>query len=471
MKSTIVLILSGVMLGAALLLSQSLHAAPAASIVVNTTLDTVSDDGVCTLREALQAANTDSAVGGCAAGSNAPEGDTITFDIPGDGPHTIKPQSELPAITSRIAIDGLSQSGATCVSNIPAAQTSGAAATMTELMVELDGSEAGAANGLVFEDGSEFSAVSGLAINRFKDDGIFIGVSTDFYGVNVFCNWIGVDADGATVAGNEENGVTIQNSGFNRLQSNVVAGNEGWGILITGSEAKDNTVEDNYIGTNADGANLGNGLDGILGLNSGPQIIGGTYTGQGCCLGNTIAFNGGAGVAVSAAANASLEKGIRGNRIYSNDDLGIDLEVDGVTLNDLGDADGENMANGLQNFPVIEAASIVNGNTLITGTLNSKADTRFQIDFFANDVCDPSGYGEGQRFIGVESVNTNASGNVDFTATFTGTAISIVNVGNLITATASDPSGNTSEFGKCVEVTGLDSGPADIRVLLPLLQG
>ncbi len=469
MKISIVLTLCSVVLGATLLLAESLQAAPTTTIVVDSTLDTMSDDGVCTLREAIQAANTNSAVGGCAAGDDSGLGDAIEFAIPGDGPHTIKLQSELPAVTSRVNIDGLSQPGATCASNIPAAQLAGAATAMTELMVELDGSEAGSASGLVFEDGSEFAAVRGLIINQFEKDGIFIGVSTDFFGVNAFCNWIGIDADGATVAANKMNGISIQDSAGNSLQSNVLSGNQGRGILISEPDAKDNRVEDNYIGTNENGANLGNAMDGVLGINSGPQVIGGTYTGEGCCVGNTIAFNGGSGVAVSAALNVSLEKGIRGNRIYSNDGLGIDLEMDGVTLNDAGDDDGENSANGLQNFPVIESASIISGSAYITGTLNSKAEQRYQIDFFANDECDPSGYGEGQRFIGVESVTTNDAGNISFTAVFTDTAVELVSGGDLITATASDPSGNTSEFGECEEIISLDE--KDIRVLLPLMLG
>ena len=48
---------------------------PAANIVVNTTDDELNSDGDCSLREAIQAANTDQAVDACPAGS---EGDTIS---------------------------------------------------------------------------------------------------------------------------------------------------------------------------------------------------------------------------------------------------------------------------------------------------------------------------------------------------------------------------------------------------------
>jgi CSLREA domain-containing protein len=58
------------------------HAGPATTITVNTTADELNSDGDCSLREAIQAANTDAAVDACPAGSGA---DTITFEAATDG--------------------------------------------------------------------------------------------------------------------------------------------------------------------------------------------------------------------------------------------------------------------------------------------------------------------------------------------------------------------------------------------------
>jgi CSLREA domain-containing protein len=71
-----------------LLVLTCLYAGPiravyAATIVVNTTDDELNSDGDCSLREAIQAANTDTAVDGCSAGSGA---DTIILPI---GLHTL----------------------------------------------------------------------------------------------------------------------------------------------------------------------------------------------------------------------------------------------------------------------------------------------------------------------------------------------------------------------------------------------
>lgn len=95
--------LAGVLLAVGLA-ALSTVGAWAAGIVVNSAGDTVADDGECTLREAIVAANTDTAsgatVGECAAGSRA---DTITFA----GNYTITlAGSQLPSISSEITING-----------------------------------------------------------------------------------------------------------------------------------------------------------------------------------------------------------------------------------------------------------------------------------------------------------------------------------------------------------------------------
>ena len=73
----------------------------AATITVNSTDDPGVDDAQCTLREAITSANTDTAFGGCVAGSGA---DTITFALP-DDPSTISLNSEL-LIADYLQIDG-----------------------------------------------------------------------------------------------------------------------------------------------------------------------------------------------------------------------------------------------------------------------------------------------------------------------------------------------------------------------------
>src|SRR5439155_6053054 len=123
------------------------------------------------------------------------------------------------------------------------------------------------------------------------------------------------------------------------------------------------------------------------------NTVGGTAAGAG----NRIAFNSGIGVDFPASATGT-GNAILGNSIFSNGGPGIDFKDDGVTANDACDADTG--PNNLQNFPVITSVTAGVGSTTIQGTLNSVASTQYRIEFFTNDACEPSGFGEGKTFCG-----------------------------------------------------------------------
>ena len=168
--------------------------------------------------------------------------------------------------------------------------------------------------------------------------------------------------------------------------------------------------------------------------------VGGTAPGAG----NVIAFNE-SGV---EGFVSGVRVPIRGNRIFSNTNwLGIDLKGnDGVTANDPGDADGG--PNGLQNFPVVDAAITADRKTEVNGVLDTAPSAAFTIDLYASDACDPSGYGEGERYLGAAAVTTDGAGHASFSYTTTGA----VPAGDVITATATTADGSTSEFSACTTV-------------------
>jgi hypothetical protein len=191
----------------------------------------------------------------------------------------------------------------------------------------------------------------------------------------------------------------------------------GYGIAFDGSDGpggsitSGNVVQGNFIGTNAAGANLGNAGYGVVfyNYNQFNNTIGGTDTGAG----NTIAFNGGGGVWLWW--NAGTGNSIRGNSIHDNGGLGIHLywNSDGPTLND---SVGHVGPNDFQNFPVLTSAVISGGATAVTGTLTSTPCSTFALDFYANAGADPSGYGQGEIYLGAVTVQTDANGNVTFTS-------------------------------------------------------
>jgi hypothetical protein len=151
------------------------------------------------------------------------------------------------------------------------------------------------------------------------------------------------------------------------------------------------------------------------------------------------------GVAVGGVTG---ETTISGNSIHSNGYVGIDLATwtvgwDGPTPNDSLDTDDRG-GNHLQNYPVLSSATSTAASTTIEGMLNSHVVADYRIEVFASSVANPTGYGEGEVFLGFADVTTNAFGN----ATFSITAPIPVPSGWVATATATDLLlGETSEFG------------------------
>lgn len=225
------------------------------------------------------------------------------------------------------------------------------------------------------------------------------------------------------------------------------------------------------VGTNAEAGASGLTLQGHTGSTVRGLIIR-NFTGPGIELnlgsghsvqGNDIRNNGGAGALIDASDNnliggeqpanrnslrsnagdgvAIINNGrgnqIKGNNVSSNGGLGIDLNDDGVTLNDPGDGDAS--PNRFQNFPILESIS----STTVSGTLNSTGSRNFRVEFFSNAAYDASGHGEGERFLGFQDVTTDGGGNAAVSFDF-GTLDSRQNV---ITSTATDvTTGDTSEF-------------------------
>ena len=257
-------------------------------------------------------------------------------------------------------------------------------------------------------------------------------------------NYIGSQADGTGPVPNFGFGVDVNNdSGVNLIggpltgEGNVIVHNSAGGINLVGS---DNLVRGNSIGIDAANNPAGNFNHGIT-IEDGPfNVIGGTGIGEG----NRIAFNGRAGIAV-LDSNGNT---IRGNSIFSNGGLGIDLfPLEGVTLNDPLDADEG--PNRLQNFPVITSAASDGTQTTIAGSLHSAPSSTFTIELFVSAAPDPSGHGEGQTSLGLVTVTTDAAGDATFSVT-----IGALPAGNVITATATTSTGDTSEFSQAVAVTG-----------------
>ncbi len=272
-------------------------------------------------------------------------------------------------------------------------------------------------------------------------------------------NKIGTNASGTAAIGNGWSGVHIQAADTNLIGGengrNLISGNDGSGVRIFGNStigfALSNYVTNNYIGTDVTGTqNLGNG-------NSGVEINGANNTTVGGQAQtwphgpNIIAFNGQVGAGWNGVdIFAGTGNRILNNSIFSNGDafasnLGINIGPNGVTSNDNGD--GDTGPNELQNFPELGLAISADGSTAISGFLGSKPNTTYNVQLFTGPDKNPSGYGEGKTYLGQTSVTTSGNASFDFTHT------SEIPVGHFVTATATDPNGNTSEFSQALAVT------------------
>ena len=264
-------------------------------------------------------------------------------------------------------------------------------------------------------DGNVISGSTGDGVALLSDGNVVEAnkIGTDIWGVDALPN-----ANGIRVAGSGN--VIGGSSGFT---GNLVSGNLFDGIKIdqpAGFDPFGTSVLDNSIGTALNGTDpLPNGDDGVSILNGSSSTIGASDPEYG----NVIAFNGGDGVNVVAGAGHS----IIGNSIFENDDLGIDLADDGVTLNDANDVDSG--ANSLQNHPEITSA----GTTTVDWALDGRPFTHYRIELYGNGAsCDVSESGEGETFLGSAYVWTDALGDVEDSTALTTAAA----VGDLITATA-----------------------------------
>jgi uncharacterized repeat protein (TIGR01451 family) len=334
-----------------------------------------------------------------------PGADVITFNIGGSGLHSIAVDSALPTITDPVTIDGTTQPGYT-----------------GRPLIEINGTSAGSnANGLRINSAS---TVKGLAINRFSAAGIRLEVN----GNTIQSSFIGTDATGTSARPNQGGGIVIDAASNNLIGGgtglgNVISGNLGNGIAITGSGSTNNridgnligtdvngvaavpntgdgvnifagnfnrigglnadernvisgnlgrgvflfasssTVQNNYIGVGANGTTrLGNGSDGVSIFGSDRNVIGGTLSSNR----NVISGNGGSGVAIFAANQNMIQGnyiGVGADATTAVGNQGAGVSVDSASGNQIGGT-----AAGAGNVVAFNGQTFASGGVAISGS-------------------------------------------------------------------------------------------------------
>ena len=405
---------------------------PAATFTVTNT----NDSGAGSLRQAIDDANA------------SPGGDTIDFNIPGGGVHTITPQSLLPIVSEAVTIDGYTQPGSSPNTNATGGLNS-------VLQIEIDGT---VAPNRCVTIGASGVVVRGLVINRCGESiEIFNPFGSNVSGIVIAGNFLGTDATGlasalnqAGVASGTQGGTaSFAVGGLNPADRNLISGNSNAGIqtLSNFNGGSTSIVQGNIIGLDKNATIPIPNQFGIVLNDGGPTAM--TVGGLAPEAANIISGNSAVGIYVIGVPDTCT---IRGNSIFDNAALGIktsglnDLSQPGP--NDLGDADGG--PNGGQNYPIVSSVQVTNGpsggSTHILGVLHSTPSTGYDVDFYANPACTnfPREFLEGKTYIGSTHTDTDGSG----TAVIDVTLPVIVESGARITATATNPTGGTSEFSQ-----------------------
>ena len=466
-----------------------------ASLINIFAVTNTNDSGTGSLRQAILDAN---------AAPNSINGpDELHFNIPSESVNTIAPASALPPITEPVVIDGYTQSGASpntlAVGNNASIQIeldgnscdglcgqalliSSGGSTIKGLAIhgnfnngiEVNGSGStitgnffglkadGTANGViasgVYLNNSSNNTIGGTApadrnVISNNRDGIFIAAGAADATDNIIAgNYIGTNPAGMAAMGNTQRGIFVgsfgQTATNNTITDNLISDNGHFGVLLRDGNVTGNFMFGNHIGVNANGtAALPNGSsespdDGLAGtearagvyIGGSDNTVGGTTRGV---AGNLIAFNTGAGVSVASGTGNTINE----NSIFSNDGLGIDLAHDEVTFNHVGLVSGPN---NYQNYPVMTVATSDGESIRVGGYLDSEVNQDYSIDVFANETCDPTFFGEGERYLGSFSVSTDGNGVAIFDE--------LISAGTVepfgISATATGGNG-TSEFSYC----------------------
>ncbi len=306
-------------------------------------------------------------------------------------------------------------------------------------------------------------------------------------------NYIGLDVDGEEAIPNGSGILTGGEDeiiGGSEANRNVISGNTLFNVSVQGMQTPSSgvRVSGNYIGTNASG-NIDPAITAVQGegvrisANTSGNLIGGE-------AGNLIAGNRGAGVSVRSLTITQFsvtatpaKNAILGNQIYNNGSGGpitgapglgidhyratvasigsfpVDAQADsyvdlGINANDISDPDTG--PNNYINFPVLNSVSQTGTQASINFNLDA-ADSpsdQYRVEFFANDTADPSGYGEGQTFLGYTTVS---NGNNQVANLTLPSGLNLANKSISATTTAIDNTtnsgfGGTSEFSALVSV-------------------
>jgi hypothetical protein len=183
-------------------------------------------------------------------------------------------------------------------------------------------------SGVFIASGAQYNVIGGTTpgernlISGNGTNGVSI-YRSDAMSNTVVGNYIGTNASGTAALGNGSCGVWIGSGaqhniigGDTAAKRNIISGNHGLGMLISGSDTMSNTVSGNYIGTDINGTAAISNKGGGVSISDGAQynVIGGDTASER----NLISGNGNYG-------GVNIADGGTTNNIVSGNYIGTDI--------------------------------------------------------------------------------------------------------------------------------------------------
>jgi len=457
--------------------------------IADLVVTSAADSGPGSLRQAIVDAN------------SHPAPSTIRFAIPGPNGAILIPGTPYPDVVAPLRIDGFSQSGAAANTNewsnsaiyrifiqrstrishafrVPVAAAAGTSLAIDGLVI------GGFDDAIALHGGSGHSIRGSHIGSGFAD---FLDVPGNLNNITVGGTAHAVSiggyapADRNSIAGADDAGIAIGGTGSlhliaNNLVGTTRSGNQahgnGTGIVLTADHSAviDNVVSGNTIGLDLRGSHaivsanrIGMKAFGIclppctpnpaLPNGDGVRFAAGAL--DSLVTGNTVAYNTGLGVTLAPGAtgnrfssNLAYRNGLRDFDLLQPAGVNpIDSDVPLVTPGGCANANCD------QNFPTLSAAAGVRNAGRVSGTL-STWNGEHRLEFFAGPECGAGGQGGGRRYLGAGQVTVAggtlmppANGHAQFDLPIRSTQSLY---GAWITATATSPGGNTSEYSVCI---------------------
>jgi hypothetical protein len=423
---------------------------PAAATGAVFTVSSTAASGVGSLDAVINAANA------------TPGTDTIEFAIAGTGVKTlVAPTAGYRQITESLIVNGYTQSGS-------AMNSIASDATNARIHVEIDAA-AVTAPGRVFSADSGTVILRGIALKNLQAGVTGIRQLASASTLGVHGCFLGTNAAGDTdlSAGRalDLGGVAAIGSA-NPAERNLISGNAE-GIVVQATSTGVN-IQGNLLGSDASGLNL---LPNERAIEITAQAIANHLVGgTGASDGNRVVGSTLSGIRLFGEGRATWQR----NRIYDNGGLGIDIGGDGIDANDPGD--GDTGPNGRENAPVMYSAFILGSALRVNGRLDGNFTSGAKrVEFFASLTADPTGYGQGDQYLGSVSVFPGAGpAVVEFKTSITPASMPALPF--VVSAIATSADGASSEFSNVTSAqdggvtrmvtTVADSGAGSLRQAL-----